>query len=229
MARIPTSGATVVSPFRTEAELGRVLKELCPEAEFNSSGIKSLYSRLGAIVGWWSAEQNRLNALSISRALTAISKNVAAAANTLSAHQTGFHEVRDIEIVSQLKTVLAADPQVGSFQKADELISSQEDPAKLAQACLTAARHLRERVGKSGRPQADWHDDFTALLFEVASNASIQPKLWKDRSTDKRGGWLFEAARRLEVFLDPRMVTGGPEATGKRLDRSKRRLNQRHK
>jgi hypothetical protein len=59
MARVPTSGATIVTPHRTEAELGKALKELCPEAEFSASAVKSLYWRLGAIVGRWSAEQNR--------------------------------------------------------------------------------------------------------------------------------------------------------------------------
>ena len=227
MARVPTSGATTVKPHRTEAELGKVLKELCPEAEFSASEISDLYLRLGAIIGQWSAEQSRLDALSVASALTAISKNVAAATGSLSAHQTGIHDIRDIVAVSQLKIVLAADPQVGSFQKADELISSQEDPEKLAQACLVAARNLKKQVGKSGRPPAKWHDDFTALLFDIAKKAGIQPKLWKHRSTDKRRGWLFDSARRLEPFLDRKMVAGGEEATGTRLDRSKRRLNRR--
>jgi hypothetical protein len=226
MARVPTSGATTVTPNRTEAELRKVLGELCPEAEFSASSVKNFYRRLGAIIGRWSAEQNRLNSLSVARALTAISKNVAAAAGTLSAHQTGMHESRDIEVVSQLKIVLIADPEVGSLQKADEIISSREDPTKLAEACLIAARNLKNQVGKSGRPQADWHDDFTALLYDIAKKSGTQPNLSKHRSTGKRGGWLFDAARRLESFLDQKMVTGGEEATGTRLDRSKRRLKQ---
>jgi hypothetical protein len=228
MARVPTSGATTVTPYRTEAELGKVLKELCPEAEFSASAIKNLYWRLGAIVGRWSAEQDRLNTLSVARALTAISKNVAAAAGTLSAHQTGMHESRDIEVVSQLKIVLIADPEVGSLQKADELISSQEDPAKLTEACLIAARNLKNQVGKSGRPPFDWYDDFTAMLLQIAREAGVEPRLWKDRIEGDRAGWLFEAAWRLESFLNPDMVKGGKEACGTRLDRSKRRLKQRN-
>jgi hypothetical protein len=226
MARVVTSGATIVTPHRTEAELRKVLKDLCPEAKLTASEIKNLYWRLGAVIGRWSAEQNRLNTIRVARALTAISKNVTAATRVLSAHQTGIHDIRDIEVVSQLKIVLAADPQVGSFQKADELISSRENPAKLAHACLIAARNLKKQVGKSGRPQADWHDDFTALLFDIAKKSRTKPNLWKARSTDERGGWLFDAARRLESFLDQKMVTGGEEATGTRLDRSKRRLKQ---
>ena len=226
MARLPTSGSTTVTPYRTEAELGKVLKDLCPEAEFSASAVKRLYWRLGAIVGQWSAEQNRLNTLSVARALTEISRNVAGATGALSAHKTGIRDIRDIEVVSQLKIVLAADPQVGSFQKADELISSQADPAKLADACLVAASNLRKQVGKSGRPRFDWYDDFTAMLLQIAREAGVEPRLWKDRIEGDRGGWLFEAAWRLESFLHPDMVKGGAEACGTRLDRSKRRLNQ---
>ncbi|MBR1287725.1 hypothetical protein JQ597_37305 [Bradyrhizobium sp. AUGA SZCCT0177] len=227
MARIPTSGATTVTPYRTEAELRKVLKELSPEAEFSASEVKNLYWRLGAIVGRWSAEQSRLKTLSIARRLTAISKNVAAATDTLSAHQTGIQDVRDIEVVSQLKIVLAADPEVGSFEKADELIGLQKDPAKLAEACLIAARNLKKQEGKGGRPPAQWHDDFTALLLDIAKKGDVQPTSWKDSVSDKRRGWLFDAARSLEPFLNPKMVVGGEEATGSRLDRSKERLKQR--
>jgi hypothetical protein len=227
MARIPTSGATTVTPYRTEADLGKVLKELCPEVDFSASAIKKLYWRLGAIIGRWSAVQNRLNTLSVARRLTAISKNVAAAMGALSAHQTGIHDMRDIEVVSQLKIVLAADPQVGSFEKADQLIALQKDPARLAEACLIASRNLKKQKGKGGRPPAQWHDDFTALLFDIAKKGGVQPTSWKDSVSDKRRGWLFDAARSLESFLDPRMVAGGEEATGSRLDRSKERLKQR--
>jgi hypothetical protein len=226
MARIPTRGATTVTPCRTEAELGKVLKELCPEAEFSAAEAKNLYWRLGAVIGRWSAEQNRLNALSVARALTAISKNVAAASGSLSAHQTGIRDIRDIEVVSQLKIVLAADPKVGSFQKADELISSQEDPAKLADACLIAARSLKKQVGRSGRPPFEWYDDFTKMLLQIAHEAGVEPRLWKDRIEDDLRGWLFEAAQKLESFLAPEMISESGDACGKRLERSKERLNK---
>jgi hypothetical protein len=226
MARIPTSGATTVTPYRTEAELGKVLKELCPGAEFTESEISELHLRLGAVIGRWSAEQNRLNTLSIARRLTAISKNVAAAMGTLSAHQTGIRDIRDIEVVSQLKIVLAADPEVGSFQKADELVSSEEDPAKLADACLIAARKLEKQVGMNGRPPFDWYDDFMVMLLQIAHKAGVEPRFWKDRIEGERGGWLFEAAQKLEPFLDPEMISDSGEACGKRLERSKDRLKQ---
>src|SRR6266480_3193802 len=68
MARVPTSGATSVTPHRAEAELRKVLKDLCPEAKFTASEIKNLYWRLGAVIGRWSAEQNRLDTIWAPRA-----------------------------------------------------------------------------------------------------------------------------------------------------------------
>jgi hypothetical protein len=59
---------------------------------------------------------------------------------------------------------------------ADKLIASfRGDAAKLAHACLVAARDLKQTVGKSGRPQAEWHDEFVALLLEVAETAGVDP------------------------------------------------------
>ena len=58
-------------------------------------------------------------------------------------------------------------------------------------------------VGKSGRPQPDWYDEFTALLLEIAKTAGVEPRLSKDRISGARGGWLLDAAQALETFLDP--------------------------
>jgi hypothetical protein len=228
MARIPTRGAAAATPYRPRNELGRALQELCPGAQFEAAVVRNWYEGLGAIIGRWSAEQQRFSTLSIARALIKLSKNVAAATDVLSAHQTGLRKSRDIEIVAQLKIALAADPQVRSLRRADELISSKRDHAMLAKACLLAANNLKTLVGNSGRPQADWHDDFTALLLDIAKATGTKPNLWKNQRTDQRGGWLFEAARKLEPFLNPDMLTGTEEATGKRLDRSKQRLAQRN-
>jgi 3-oxoacyl-[acyl-carrier-protein] synthase II len=54
-------------------------------------------------------------------------------AEILSGHETGLREIHDIAIVSQLVTILALDPEVGSRQQADKLIASfRGDAAKLA-------------------------------------------------------------------------------------------------
>jgi hypothetical protein len=84
-------------------------------------------------------------------------------------------------------------------------------------------------VGESGRPQAEWHDEFAALLLEVAETAAVEPRLNKDRISGARVGWLLDAAQALEAFLHPQMRSLTAEACGKRLERSKTRLNQKHR
>lgn len=160
-----------------------------------------------------------------------MSKELNTTAKILSGHQTGLHEIQDIRIVSQLAEILALDPEVGSRGQADKLITSfQGDADKLAHACLVAARDWKlSVVGKSGRPQPDWYDDFMALLLEVADIAGVAPRLSKDRITGARGGWLLDAAQALETFLDPKMRSPSAEACGKRLERSKMRLKQKHR
>jgi hypothetical protein len=126
--------------------------------------------------------------------------------------------------------ILALDPEVGSRQRADKLIASfRVDAAKLAHSCLIAAHDLKQRVGKSGRPPWEWYDDFTALLLEVAETAGVVPSLSKDRILGAPGGWLFDAARTLETFFDPLMRSPSAEACGKRLERSKSHLKQKHR
>ena len=70
-------------------------------------------------------------------------------AKILSGHETGLHEIHDIEIVSQLAEILALDPEVGLPEQADKLIASfRGDAAKLAHACLVAASDLKQTVGE---------------------------------------------------------------------------------
>jgi hypothetical protein len=126
--------------------------------------------------------------------------------------------------------ILALDPEVGSRQQADKLIASfRGDAAKLAHACLVVAHDLKQRVGKDGRPPAGWHDDFTSLLLAIAEAGGLEPQLLKDRITGLRHGWLLDAAQALEAFLDPQMRSPSAEACGKRLERSKTRLKQKHR
>jgi hypothetical protein len=230
MARLPTSGVTVSSPRRSKVHLREVLFELCPDGKFSESDIREFYGRLARIIGQWSAEDNRLDIAPLAKTFMAMGKELKKLAEILSGHETGLHEIHDIAIVSQLAMILALDPEVGSRQKADKLIASfRGDAAKLAHACLIAARDLKETVGESGRPQAEWHDEFTALLLEVAETAGVEPRLGKDRISDARVGWLLDAARALEAFLDPQMRSPSAEACGKRLERSKTRLKQTHR
>jgi hypothetical protein len=230
MARLPTSGSTVATPHLDRADLRNVLAQLCPDGEFSESDASEFYRRLARIIGLWSAEHDRLDIAPLAKTITAMGKELKKVAEILSGHETGFHEIQEIAIVSQLATILALDPEVGSRPQADKLISSfRGDAAKLAHACLVVACDLKKRVGKSGRPQAEWHDEFTAFLLEVAQTAGVEPRLSKDRISYAWVGWLLDAAQALEGFLDPQMRSPSAEACGQRLYRSKTRLKQKHR
>jgi hypothetical protein len=238
MARLPTSGVTISTPFQSgpnprvlsEADLRDVLADLCPQTVFAESNVEVFYSKLKYILELWSAEHNRRDIAPLVKTFTAMGKELKKVAEILSGHETGLHEIYDIAIVSQLAMILALDPEVGSRQQADKLIASfRGDAAKLAHACLVSAYDLKQTVCESGRPQAEWHDEFTALLLEVAETAGVEPRLSKDRISGERGGWLLDAAQALEIFLDPQMRSPSAEACGKRLERSKTRLNRKHR
>jgi hypothetical protein len=159
-----------------------------------------------------------------------VGKQLKEVAEILSGQEEGLHEIHDIAIVAQLAMIVALDPEVGSRQQADKLIASfRGDAAKLAHACLVAARDLKQTVGESGRPQAEWHDQFTTLLLEIAEKTGVEPSLKKDRISGTRAGWLLDASQALEAFLDPQMRSPSTEACGKRLERSKTRLKQKHR
>jgi hypothetical protein len=212
------------------ADLQHVLVELCPDGKFSESDISEFYGRLKQIIGQWSAEDNRLDIAPLAKTFTAMGKELKKIAEILSGHETGLREIHDIAIVSQLVTILALDPEVGSRQQADKLIASfRGDAAKMAHACLVAASDYKRQVGKSGRPPPEWYDEFTALLLEVAETAGVEPRLNKDRISGERGGWLLDAAQALETFLDPHMRSPSKEACGKRLERSMKTLKQRHR
>jgi len=220
----------VATPHLDEADLRNVLAQLCPDGKFSESDVEECYWRLARIIGQWSAEDNRLDIAPLVKTFTAMGKELKKVAEILSGHETGFREIHDMAIVSQLAMILALDPEVGSRQQADKLIASfRGDAAKLAHACLVAARDLKGTVGESGRPPAEWHDEFTALLLDVAQTAGVEPRLSKDRISGARVGWLLDAAQTLEAFLDPQMRSSSAEACGKRLERSKTRLRPKHR
>jgi hypothetical protein len=230
MARLPTSGSTVATPHLDQADLRNVLAQLCPDGRFSEADTNEIYWRLGRIIGRWSAEEDRLDIAPLVKTFEALGNELNKAAQILSGHETGLRDIHDIAIVSQLTMILALDPEVGSRQQADKLIASfRGDAAKLAHACLVVAHDLKQRVGKDGRPPAGWHDGFRSLLLAIAEAGGLEPQLLKDRITGLRHGWLLDAAQALEAFLDPQMRSPSAEACGKRLERSKTRLKQKHR
>jgi hypothetical protein len=230
MARLPTRGSTVSTPLLGKVDLRRVLHELCPGADFSESDIQEFYRRLGRIIGQWSAEHSRLDIAPLVKTLTLLGSQLTGAAKTLSGHETGLHEIHDIEIVSQLTSILALDPEVGTRLQADKMIASfRNDAAKIAHACLVTAHDLDQQVGKSGRPPSEWYDDFTPMLLEIAKLAGVEPRLLKNRISGEREGWLVDAAWALEALLDPEMRSPTREACGKRLERSLKTIKQLHR
>jgi hypothetical protein len=177
-------------------------------------------ARLFKLIGFWVGRQP----------ISDICTDLNAIAKTLSAQQDGLHHGLDIEIVNQLENLLALDPEVGSRKHAVKLLASfQRDATKIAHAGLIAAASLKMQVGKTGRRQLDWHDDFTGLLLKIAKRAEIEPRLWKDRIEGDWRGWLFQAARRLQAFFPTEMRAPSGEAAGKRLERSQIRLMEKHR
>jgi hypothetical protein len=228
VARLPTSGTTLVSAQRNEAEFRHVLSELCPEHSFSNSSVEHLFSKLEEVIGLWFAQTNRLDIELVTKRLRAIFEQLDGCAKTLGALQTGLHEDIDITVASQLARFLALNPKIGSIERGRILLSGfQKDAARIAHACLVAATDWDQQSGKPGAPRLDWYDEFTALLISIAKTAGIEPNLKKERINGNKGGWLFDAARRLESFLDPEMRSDTDEACFKRLERGKKRLGRR--
>jgi hypothetical protein len=94
----------------------------------------------------------------------------------------------------------------------------------IQEASLAAFADLTGPSLKDGRDLLGWYDDFTEFLLEIAGKIGIKPALGKDRSTRDRNGWLFDAACALERFFPSCMRSQSPEARGKRLERSRKRL-----
>jgi hypothetical protein len=225
MARLPTSGASVASPYRDEGHLHRVLCDLRIGHAFDVTAVQEIYLELGEIIGRWMSEQQRVEVSPVGKALLSMAKSLNEVSALLAGLETGIHSDLEIAVASRTAEYLAMDPTVASLDKARELVSAfQRDAARMAHVCMVARADLPDRPEKSGRRALRWYDDFTALMLDLADRAGVQPTLRKDRITGVRSGWLFEAAQALESFLWSEMRSPSPEACGKRLERSLWRL-----
>jgi hypothetical protein len=230
MARLPTSGASVASPYRDEGHLHRVLCDLRIGHAFDVTAVHEIYLELGEIIGRRMSEQQRLEVSPVASALLSMAKNLSEVSMLLGGLETGIHSDLEIAVASRTAEYLAMDPTVRSLDKARDLVSAfQRDAARMAHVCMVARAGLPDQPGERGRRALNWYDDFTALLLEVADTAVVKPTLGKDRVSGTRSGWLFESAQAFESFLYPEMRSPSSEACGKRLERSLRRLRERER
>ena len=189
MPRLPTSGASVMTPCREESELGRVLSELCPGITFDEAIVHKYYMTLASLIGGWLSEQGRLETSPVKKALLTMAKDLSAASVLLSGLETGLRSDLEIEITSRVQKLMALDPTIGPLAR-DRLSSFRRDADCISHACLIAAFDLPSGPEKRGAKAKDWYQSFTALLLTVAENAGIGPTLYKDREarTNLRAG-----------------------------------------
>ena len=225
MRRLGISGASVATPVLGEPELRRAVDRLGVGNHFNGDGIQEIHLGIAEIIGLWFAEQEAKKASPVAKALLATGRNLLEASKVLSGHQTGERTLVEIQATTEAVRLLALDPTIGSIDTAKTLVGNfHEQSAKIGHVCLVAWADLAEERGQKGRPALRWYDDFTSLLLDIAKKAGIKASVGRDRVTGERTGWLFQAAQALEPFLYDWMRSKSPEACGKRLERSMRRL-----
>jgi hypothetical protein len=224
MTRLPASGARIDTPRRAEEELKSVFCDLGLTQVFDEAAAHELYWKLGAIIGQWSREQERLEVSPVAKALLSTANNLSEVSRLLSGLETGFRSSLEMAVSSRVADLLSLDPTIRSQSSQESLRSFCVEADRIAHVCLVAAADLPQARGKRGRWRYEWYDEFTALLLQIAEKAGLEPTLNKDRSTGVRSGWLLDAALAFETFLDRLMHSPSSEACGKRLERSLGRL-----
>ena len=187
--------------------------------------IQEIHLRIARIIGLWFTEQEAKKASPVAKALLATGRNLLEASKVLSGHQTGERTLVEIQATTEAVRLLAL--ALSSVQSTQRKLSSgifTSSPAKMGHTCLVAWADFAQEVGQKGRPALHWYDGFTSLLLDFAKKAGIKASVGRDRVTGERTGWLFQAAQALEPFLYDWMRSKSPEACGKRLERSMRRL-----
>jgi hypothetical protein len=230
MKRLPATGASIAMPKLPEGELRRALGELGAAAVYSDHAVHELYLKIAAIYGAWLSEQEAMDVSPVANALRSTGKDLIRAAILLSGHENGIRTHVEVEATSHLARLMAVDPTVGSINKAHDRIDGfRAQAAAIGHTCLVAYADLSRKGSKDSRAPLLWYDEFTFLLLGIAKRIGVEPNLNKDRGNRKRGGWLFKAAQTLEPFLDPYMRSPSPEACGKRLERSRKRLLKAHR
>jgi hypothetical protein len=234
--RIRPRGSSIASAYQHdsakesgEASFRAKISGICPGHLFDDETLGQLYAMFGGVIGKWFSEIGQPELLPIATRLATTARSLDLLAQRLSSFE-GFQSSEDIEFALLVRQALAHNPLVGNLDRAHEKLASfQAQCSEMAQVFWLACITLKEERGQPGRPRIEWYDDFTALLFKLASLANIEPTFYKDRISGERRGWLFEAAQVLEVLFYPPMRSETPEACGKRLERSSKRLKQRNR
>jgi hypothetical protein len=207
-----------------------MFSDLRLDGALGQEAVHDAYLKLAEIIGQWMAEQEQLEVTTVAGSLLSTARFLNDASAMLAGIETGLHTDLEIAVASRIAQYLALEPGVDSTVEAQELISSfRQQALRIAHVCMVARADLPEDGAQRGRRALNWYDDFTALLLGLADEAGIEPTFQKHRSTGQRTGWLVEAAQALETFLWREMRSPSAEACGKRLERSRRRLRDRHR
>jgi hypothetical protein len=90
MTRLPAGGFSISTPRRVEGELKGVFCNLGLEQVFDNVAANELYLKLGAIIGQWSSEQDRLEVSSVAKALKSTANKLREVSQPLSGLETGI-------------------------------------------------------------------------------------------------------------------------------------------
>jgi hypothetical protein len=222
MKQLHIRGTSFVTPELGQSELEHALAKLGVAAVFSEADIHQTYMEIAGVYGAWLAEEESKEVSSVATALRRTGKNLIEASMLLSGRQTGLRNQVELEVTSRLIEIMGQDPTVEDSEKL--IAAFQREAARVGEACLIAYADLDRKALNDGRAPMVWYDEFTAILLRIAKKAGIDPNLNKDRIEHTRGGWLFNAAQALEPFLHRYMRSPSPEACGKRLERSCKRL-----
>jgi hypothetical protein len=155
MTRLPASGARIDTPRRAEEELKSVLCDLGLAQIFDGAAAHELYWKLGAIIGQWSREQERLEVSPVAKALLSTANNLSEVSRLLSGFETGIRSSLEIAVASQV--VNSMDPTISSQSAQEALRSFCVEADRIAHVCLIAAADLPQAPGKRGRRAHEWY------------------------------------------------------------------------
>ena len=233
MVRIPAQGAQLEMPPALPEHLNHVVEPLNMtfglNITFEPDMQKEIFFALSAVRGRYAQERDRPDIADVVARLRKLKAALDTATGILSALQPGFSQTDEKTrvAVGTLIELLAINPEVGSPAKAHETIAAFLTLSDyLAEACAINVEVLRRIRGEPGRPQYDWYDEFTDLLWAIAHRFGIKPSIETDRITGERKGPFLMLALLMEEFLLPEMRSTGPDACAKRLERSLRRLRR---